>query len=205
MALKTACSSLLWMPALAELPWERSTSITGKSSSSSCQDWYILPEDLDHNEAATQANEVTQRGDSETGAENPVEPELAPVAPEASGDMAQHHPLGCMFSPELDECGVVSVVSEILCRPPYTTGIMDEQRLLKQVKTGRVDVQTMSRLVRWLGGQLAGDELRERGLKFVGPKLGTQPYSTGMGISCLLREVSFTSEERSEGSDAIVV
>lgn len=100
-----------------------------------------------------------------------------------------HHALGAMFVPELDKAGVVRLVSEVLCRPGYTTGPQDEKRLLRQMRNGRVDLRTMSRLLRWLQRDGAKQELRERGVRFIGPSAGVQPYTTGMGISWLLQEV----------------
>lgn len=102
----------------------------------------------------------------------------------------EFHPLGVMFTPELDKAGLVAVVSEVLCRPGYTTGPEDEKRLLRQIKSGRVDLRTMSRLLRWFQRGDAKEALLERGLRFVGPLAAAQPYTTGLGVSWLLREVS---------------
>lgn len=102
----------------------------------------------------------------------------------------EFHPLGVMFTPELDKAGLVAVVSEVLCRPGYTTGPEDEKRLLRQIKSGRVDLRTMSRLLRWFQRGDAKEALLERGLKFVGPLAAAQPYTTGLGVTWLLREVS---------------
>lgn len=101
----------------------------------------------------------------------------------------QHHPLGPLFIPELDKAEVISVVSEILCRPGYTTGLHDERRLMNQVRSSRMDVRTMSKLLRWLRREQAEKELLKRGLRYIGPSLAAQPYTTGMGITWLLKEV----------------
>lgn len=100
-------------------------------------------------------------------------------------------PLGCMFRPELTQEGVVAVVSQVLCRPGFTLGASDERRLLKSVRTGRIDIRTMSRILRWLAGERAARELRQRGLEFVGPKQVTtsSPYTTGQGMTQLVKEV----------------
>lgn len=97
-----------------------------------------------------------------------------------------------MFRPELDKAGVVAIVSEVLCRPGFTRGPDDERRLLKSVKTGRVEIQSMSRLLRWLAGERAARELKRRGIEFVGPRGqdAAQPYTTGQGMSRLMEEVN---------------
>ena len=98
-------------------------------------------------------------------------------------------PLGCMFRPELTREEVVAVVSQVLCRPGFTLGAGDERLLLKSVRTGRIDVRTMSRILRWLAGERAARELRQRGIEFVGPKQSS-PYTTGQGMTQLVKEVS---------------
>eukprot|EP00752_Nemacystus_decipiens_P004026 g3687.t1 len=101
--------------------------------------------------------------------------------------------LGCMFRPELTKEGVVEVVSQVLCRPGFTLGGSDERRLLKSVTSGRIDIRTMSRILRWLAGERAARELRRRGIEFVGPKQGmvtaASPYTTGQGMTQLVKEV----------------
>ena len=101
------------------------------------------------------------------------------------------HPLGCMFCPELDKAGVLAVVSEVLCAPGFVSGPSEEARLLRSVGSGRVDIQTMSRLLRWLRGERAARELRGRGVKFVGPETDdmVRPITTGLGMSRLMKEV----------------
>lgn len=102
------------------------------------------------------------------------------------------HPLGCMFSPALDDKDdVLKMVSEVLCRPGFTSGPSDEKRLLRDIATGRVDVRTMSRLLRWLARELVGQELRLRSLSFVGPmgESASRPYTSGMGMSHLMDKV----------------
>lgn len=103
------------------------------------------------------------------------------------------HPLGCMFHPELDKAGVLAVVSEVLCAPGFVSGPSEEARLLTSVGSGRVDIRTMSRLLRWLRGSRAARELRGRGLKFVGPETDdvVRPITTGLGMSRLVEEVIF--------------
>ncbi|CAN0027290.1 unnamed protein product [Scytosiphon promiscuus] len=103
----------------------------------------------------------------------------------------QHSPLGCLFSPELNKAEVVAVVSEVVCRPGFTLGPGDERRLLNSVRTGRVDVRCMSRLLRWLAGERLARELRERGVGFVGPKglAAAEPYTTGQGMQRIVQEV----------------
>lgn len=103
----------------------------------------------------------------------------------------QHHPLGSMFRPEIPKQGVVSVVSEVLCRPGFTSGPEDAKRLLRSIRTGRVDVRTMCRLLRWFGGGRTEEQLRERGLAFVGPGADGvgQSYTTGLGMTRLLEQV----------------
>ena len=108
-------------------------------------------------------------------------------------------PLGCMFRPELSKERVVAVVSQVLCRPGFTLGTSDETRLLKSVRSGRIDIRTMSRILRWLAGDWATRELRRRGIEFVGPKqapatakatASSTPYTTGQGMTQLVKEVS---------------
>lgn len=100
-----------------------------------------------------------------------------------------HHPLGAMFVPEQDKSGVIRLVSEVLCKPGYTAGPQDERRLLRQIRNGRVDLRTMSRMLLWLQRDGAKKELCQRGLKFIGPSANVQPYTTGIGMSWLLQEV----------------
>ena len=97
-----------------------------------------------------------------------------------------------MFYPELDEAGVLEVVSEVLCAPGFVSGPSEGKRLMGSVGSGRVDIQTMSRLLRWLRGERAGRELRNRGLKFVGPETDdvVRPITTGLGMSRLIKEVT---------------
>lgn len=104
----------------------------------------------------------------------------------------QHSPLGCLFRPELDKAEVIDVVSDVVCRPGFTRGPGDDRRLLKSVRTGRVDVRCMSRLLRWLAGDRVARELRERGVEFIGPKglEAAEPYTTGQGMQRLVQEVS---------------
>lgn len=96
-----------------------------------------------------------------------------------------------MFFPELDKAGVLAVVSEVLCAPGYTSGPSEEKRLLRSVGSGRVDIRTMARLLRWLRGERAARELRDRGLKFVGPSTDEvlRPITTGLGMTHLTKEV----------------
>lgn len=110
----------------------------------------------------------------------------------------QRSPLGWMFRPELTKEGVVMVVSQVLCQPGFTLGVSDERRLLKSVKTGRIDIRTMSRMLRWLAGDRAARELRRRGIEFVGPTQMTvsSPYTTGQGMTQLVNEVSQGCEPR---------
>ena len=102
------------------------------------------------------------------------------------------HPLGCMFCPELDKAGVLAVVSEVLCAPGFVSGPSEEARLLRSVGSGRIDIQTMSRLLRWLRGERAARELRGRGVNFVGPETDdvVRPITTGLGMSHLMKEVT---------------
>lgn len=137
-------------------------------------------------QAVPPRHEATKQ-DNSTSSEQTQVPKAASTV--SSG---YYHPLGCMFYPELDRCGVISLVSDIFCRPGYTTGPSDERRVLRQVRSGRIDIKTMSRLLRWFHREHASHELRKRGLRFVGPKSNVQPYTTGAGISGLLREVSLT-------------
>lgn len=101
-------------------------------------------------------------------------------------------PLGCMFHPELTQDGVVAIVSQVLCRPGFTVGASEERRLLKSVRTGRIDIRTMSRILRWLAGERATRDLQRRGIEFVGPIQATasSPYTTGQGMTQLVKEVS---------------
>lgn len=96
-----------------------------------------------------------------------------------------------MFSPELDKAGVLEVVSEVLCKPGYTSGPSEEKRLLRSIGSGRVDIRTMARLLRWLRGERVAQELRDRGLKFVGPSTEAvlRPITTGLGMTHLTKEV----------------
>ncbi|CAM9253671.1 unnamed protein product, partial [Laminaria digitata] len=136
----------------------------------------------------------------------PPSPAAAPSAPAAAAQppppatteaqtqtAATHqHALGCMFFPELDKAGVLEVVSEVLCRPGFTSGPAEEKRLLRSVGSGRVDIRTMARLLRWLRGEHAARELRERGLRFVGPSTEAvlRPITTGLGMTQLTKEVA---------------
>lgn len=101
------------------------------------------------------------------------------------------HPLGSMFFPGLDKAGVLEVVKEVLCKPGFVSGPSEEKRLLRSIRSGLVDIQTMSRLLRWLRGEYAGRELMNRGLTFVGPETDdkVRPVTTGMGMSRLMKEV----------------
>ena len=120
-------------------------------------------------------------------------PPQLPATIEAQTQTGGHHqhPLGCMFYPELDQAGVLEVVSEVLCRPGYTSGPSEEKRLLRSVGSGRVDIRTMARLLRWLRGERAARELRDRGLRFVGPSTEAvlRPITTGLGMTHLTKEV----------------
>lgn len=110
--------------------------------------------------------------------------------PQQQHQQQQYHPIGAMFHPELPKQGVLSVISEVFCRPGFTSGPGDAKRLMRDVRSGRVNVRTMSRLLLWLGGDRAERQLRERGLKFVGPGAdGDRPYTTGFGMTHLLEEV----------------
>ena len=124
-------------------------------------------------------------------------PQPAPQAPRALvtakpqvGGYHQH-PLGSMFFPGLDKAGVLELVKEVLCKPGFVSGPSEEKRLLRSIRSGLVDIQTMSRLLRWLRGERAGRELRGRGLNFVGPETDdkVRPVTTGMGMSRLMKEV----------------
>lgn len=140
----------------------------------------------------------SRRGESEnnmaraTPTTPPSESRAAAAASAENHHQQQQHPLGSMFCPELDKDGVLAVVLEVLCRPGFTSGPRDEKRLLRNVRNGRIDVRDMARLLRWLTRESIARELRERGLKFVGPRGegGLQPYTTGLGMSFLMEEVS---------------
>ena len=118
-------------------------------------------------------------------------PPLATAEAQTQTGRTHQHPLGCMFFPELDKAGVLEVVSEVLCKPGYTSGPSEEKRLLRSVGSGRVDIRTMARLLRWLRGERAARELRDRGLKFVGPSTEAvlRPITTGLGMTHLTKEV----------------
>lgn len=124
--------------------------------------------------------------------------EVVPAGEEAAMEIQkqqrrqrQHSPLGCLFHPELDKAEVISIVSEVVCRPGFTLGPRDERRLLQSVRTGRVDVRCMSRLLRWLAGERVARELKKQGVEFVGPKglRAAEPYTTGQGMQRLVQEV----------------
>lgn len=119
----------------------------------------------------------------------PPPPATAEAQTQTGG--THQHPLGCMFSPELDKAGVLEVVSEVLCKPGYTSGPSEEKRLLRSIGSGRVDIRTMARLLRWLRGERVAQELRDRGLKFVGPSTEAvlRPITTGLGMTRLTKEV----------------
>eukprot|EP00903_Cladosiphon_okamuranus_P006598 g6445.t1 len=106
----------------------------------------------------------------------------------------QCSPIGCMFRPELTKERVVAVVSQVLCRPGFTQGASDERRLLQSVRSGRIDIRTMSRILRWFAGERATRELRRRGIEFVGPTQATAaastPYTTGQGMTQLVKGIT---------------
>lgn len=124
---------------------------------------------------------------------NEPRPPLPPVCAEASREQYCHHPMGSMFHPELDKDSLISIISGILEQPGFTNGPSDQRRLLRDVKTGRIDVRNMSRLLRWLGGEKGESVLRKRGVTFVGPigGAGIHPYTSGLGMSHLV-EVRIT-------------
>lgn len=83
------------------------------------------------------------------------------------------------------------MISEVLCAPGFVSGPSEGKRLLRSVRSGRVDICTMARLLRWLRGERAARELRDRGVKFVGPdtEQGLPPITTGLGMTGLTEEV----------------
>ncbi|CAM9123765.1 unnamed protein product, partial [Laminaria digitata] len=119
----------------------------------------------------------------------PCAPAPATATAETGG---QHqHALGCMFYPQLDKPEVLAVVSEILCAPGFVSGPSEGKRLMRSVGSGRVDIPTMSRLLRWFRGERAARELRDRGLEFVGPYTDdvVKRITTGLGMTRLTQEV----------------
>lgn len=124
---------------------------------------------------------------------NEPRPPLPPMRVETSQEQSCHHPMGRMFHPELDKDSLISIISEILEQPGFTNGPSDQRRLLRDVKTGRIDVRNMSRLFRWLGGKKGESVLSKRGVTFVGPigGAGIRPYTSGLGMSHLV-EVRIT-------------
>lgn len=101
-----------------------------------------------------------------------------------------YHPLGSMFSPPLDEAGVIAVVSNVLHQEDVATS---PEQVLRAIRVGRVDTKMMSWLVRRLMSAKATEQLKARGLKYVGPcsSLGSPQYCSGEGITHLLNTVSF--------------
>lgn len=57
--------------------------------------------------------------------------------------------------------------------------------------SGQVDVQTMSRQLKWLRGERAARDWRNRELRFVGSNTDDvcRPITTGLAVSRLLKEV----------------
>lgn len=125
---------------------------------------------------------------------NEPRPPLQSVCAESPREQYYYHPMGHMFHPELDKVSLISTISEILEQPGFTNGPSDQRRLLRDVKTGRIDVRNMSRLLRWLGGEKGASLLRRRGVTFVGPTggAGIHPYTSGLGMSRLV-EVRITT------------